>query len=225
MLTDSDGVPLVVQTTPANVNDDKQLPALIDARPAVQGPLGRPRRNPGSIVGDRAYGNAAGKVAALARAAAEGLLSGGILPVLKHIPGHGRAAVDSHESLPVVDAPETTLEKTDFAAFRPLCDLPLGMTAHVVYRAIDPIAPATTSVTVVREVIRERLGFCGLLMTDDISMGALSGSIAERSRAAIAAGCDMVLHCNGALDEMCAVAAAVLAAIAHVLNTIARVTG
>ena len=162
-----------------------------------------------SIIGDRAYGNSAGKVAALARAAAEGLLSGGILPVLKHLPGHGRATVDSHEALPVVDAARARLAETDFAAFRPLCDLPLGMTAHVVYSAIDPIAPATTSVTVVGEVIRDRLGFSGLLMTDDISMRALSGSIAELSRAAIAAGCDVVLHCNGAIDEMREVAGAV----------------
>jgi beta-N-acetylhexosaminidase len=129
--------------------------------------------------------------------------------VLKHIPGHGRATTDSHRALPVVEADRETLGKTDFAAFRPLADLPLGMTAHVVYTAIDPIAPATTSVTLVRDVIRGWLGFAGLLMSDDISMGALSGSIAERARAAIAAGCDVVLHCSGDIDEMQAVASAV----------------
>jgi beta-N-acetylhexosaminidase len=166
---------------------------------------------PGSdpIIGDRAYGDNCEKVTLLARSAAEGLLAGGVLPVLKHIPGHGRAACDSHGELPVVDSSRAELEATDFAAFRPLFDLPMAMTAHVVYSAIDPIAPATTSATLVREVIREWIGFRGLLMSDDISMGALSGPIGARSRAAIAAGCDVVLHCNGHLGEMGEVAAAV----------------
>jgi len=162
-----------------------------------------------SVIGDRAYGEAAEKVALLGRAVADGLLAGGVLPVLKHIPGHGRATADSHGALPIVETDRETLRTTDFAAFRPLSDLPLGMTAHIVYTAIDPIAPATTSVTLVRDVIRDWLGFRGLLMSDDISMGALSGSIEERARAAIAAGCDVVLHCNGELDEMQAVASAV----------------
>jgi beta-N-acetylhexosaminidase len=162
-----------------------------------------------AVIGDRAYGTAPDQVAAIARAIAEGLLAQGVLPVLKHIPGHGRATADSHRALPVVEIDRVTLTATDFAAFRPLADLPLGMTAHVVYTAIDPIAPATTSVTVVRDVIRHAIGFHGLLMTDDISMGALSGSISERSRASIAAGCDVVLHCNGDLAEMQQVAAAV----------------
>ena len=162
-----------------------------------------------SVIGDRAYGESAEKVALLARAVADGLVAGGVLPVLKHIPGHGRATADSHGALPIVETDRETLRTTDFAAFRPLCDLPLGMTAHIVYTAIDPIAPATTSVTLVRDVIRDWLGFRGLLMSDDISMGALSGSIEARSRAAIAAGCDVVLHCNGELDEMRAVASAV----------------
>ena len=142
----------------------------------------------------------------IAGAIAEGLEAGGVLPVLKHLPGHGRATADSHHKLPVVDADRATLEATDFAAFRPLAGLPLGMTAHVVFTAIDPVAPATTSVTMVREVIRGFIGFQGLLMSDDISMNALSGSIADRSRAALAAGCDVVLHCNGNLGEMVAVA-------------------
>jgi beta-N-acetylhexosaminidase len=162
-----------------------------------------------SVIGDRAYGETAEKVAALARAAAEGLLAAGVLPVLKHIPGHGRATADSHHGLPVVETDRATLEATDFAAFRLLFDLPLAMTAHVVYRAIDAIAPATTSATVVSQVIRDWVGFRGLLMSDDISMGALSGSIEERTRAAMAAGCDVVLHCNGELAEMGAVATAV----------------
>jgi beta-N-acetylhexosaminidase len=177
----------------------------IDCLPIADVPAG----GADPIIGDRAYGNSAEKVAVLARAVADGLLAGGVLPVLKHIPGHGRATADSHHALPVVEADRETLRKTDFAAFKPLFDLPLGMTAHVVYTAIDPIAPATTSVTLVRDVIRDWLGFRGLLMSDDISMGALSGSIEERSRAAISAGCDVVLHCSGELDEMRAVASAV----------------
>jgi beta-N-acetylhexosaminidase len=166
---------------------------------------------PGSdaVIGDRAYGTEPAKVAAIAGAIAEGLLAGGVLPVLKHLPGHGRAKADSHKQLPVVDTDRGTLEKTDFAAFQPLNGLPLGMTAHVVFSAIDPVAPATTSVTMVREVIRGFIRFRGLLMSDDVSMGALSGTIAERSRAALAAGCDVVLHCNGDLREMGEVASVV----------------
>jgi beta-N-acetylhexosaminidase len=159
------------------------------------------------VIGDRAYGREPAKVAQIARAMAEGLAEGGILPVLKHIPGHGRATTDSHQKLPVVNADLPTLETTDFAAFRPLAALPLAMTAHVVFTAIDPIAPATISPTIVRDVIRDSIGFKGLLMSDDISMGALAGSIGDRTRAALAAGCDMVLHCNGEMSEMVAVAA------------------
>ncbi len=153
------------------------------------------------MIGNRAYGTTPGKVAAIAAAVAEGLMQGGVLPVLKHLPGHGRATADSHLALPVVGTDRATLESTDFAAFRPLAKLPLGMTAHVVFTALDPVAPATTSVTMVREVIRGFIGFDGLLMSDDISMKALSGSLAERARAALAAGCDAVLHCNGSFDE------------------------
>lgn len=161
------------------------------------------------VIGDRAYGTDPAKVAALAGAFAAGLMDGGVLPVLKHLPGHGRATADSHQSLPVVTADWRTLDASDFAAFRPLSGLPLGMTAHIVFSAIDPVAPATTSANIVRHVIRDSIGFTGLLMSDDISMGALSGALSERSKAAIAAGCDMVLHCNGALSEMVEVAAAV----------------
>jgi beta-N-acetylhexosaminidase len=154
------------------------------------------------IIGDRAYGTTPDQVAIVAQAVTDGLMEGGVLPVLKHIPGHGRATADSHLGLPVVDVDAKTLESSDFAAFRPLAKLPLGMTAHVVFSAIDPVAPATTSVKMVQEVIRGFIGFDGLLMSDDVSMNALSGTLAERSRAAIAAGCDVVLHCNGKLDEM-----------------------
>jgi beta-N-acetylhexosaminidase len=160
------------------------------------------------VIGDRAYGTEPGKVAAIAAAIAGGLQAGGVLPVLKHLPGHGRAKADSHHKLPVVDTDRATLEATDFAAFKPLAGLPLGMTAHVVFSAIDPAQPATTSATMVQEVIRGFIGFQGLLMSDDVSMGALSGTIADRSHAALRAGCDVVLHCNGDLAEMSAVAGA-----------------
>jgi beta-N-acetylhexosaminidase len=160
-----------------------------------------------SVIGDRAYGTAPDKVAAIAGSVAEGLMAGGVLPVLKHIPGHGRGNADSHLKLPVVHADRATLEATDFAAFRPLKKLPLGMTAHVVFTAFDTVLPATTSPVMIREVIRGSIGFDGLLMGDDVSMGALSGTIAERARASLAAGCDLVLHCNGKLDEMRQVAA------------------
>src|SRR6266566_4600265 len=155
-----------------------------------------------AVIGNRAYGTEPGKVAAIARAVTDGLEQGGVLPVLKHIPGHGRATADTHFSLPVVDTPESVLEKTDFAAFQPLADLPMAMTAHVVFSAVDAAQPATTSATIIRQVIRGVIGFQGLLMSDDVSMNALAGSIAERTRAVFAAGCDVVLHCNGKLDEM-----------------------
>ena len=154
------------------------------------------------VIGNRAYGNTPEKVAALAGAIADGLMAGGVLPVLKHLPGHGRAMVDSHKSLPVVSADRASLEAVDFAAFRPLAGLGLGMTAHVVFTAFDPLAPATTSVTMVQDVIRDSIGFEGLLMSDDISMGALSGSLGERAVAALGAGCDMILHCSGRIGEM-----------------------
>lgn len=160
------------------------------------------------IIGNRAYGTTPAVVAALARAAAEGLLDGGVLPVVKHIPGHGRAPADSHERLPVVQAPRADLETSDFAAFRALADLPLGMTAHVVYADIDAERPATTSPIVMNEVIRGSIGFEGALMSDDLSMGALAGDLGSRSAAALAAGCDLLLHCNGKMEEMAEVAAA-----------------
>jgi beta-N-acetylhexosaminidase len=159
------------------------------------------------VIGDRAYGENPVKVAALAGAIAQGLLAGGVLPVVKHLPGHGRAKADSHKALPVVDADRASLEGSDFAAFRPLSGLPLGMTAHVVFSAIDAIAPATTSAIMIGEVIRGTIGFQGLLMSDDISMGALSGSLSARTRGALAAGCDVVLHCNGEMVQMREVAA------------------
>ncbi|MGZ8322271.1 MAG: beta-N-acetylhexosaminidase [Rhodoplanes sp.] len=154
------------------------------------------------VIGTRAYGDTVDKVAQLAEAITTGLAEGGVLPVLKHLPGHGRATCDSHFGLPVVTAPRATLEATDFAAFRRLAHLPLGMTAHVVFTAIDPDVAATLSPKVINEVIRGSIGFDGVLMSDDVSMGALSGRIADRTRQALAAGCDLALHCNGDLKEM-----------------------
>jgi len=174
----------------------------VDCMPVADVPVG----DADPVIGDRAFGTTAHQVSAIAAAFAAGLGDGGILPVLKHIPGHGRAVVDSHYRLPVVVTDRRTLEATDFAAFRPLAGLPLAMTAHVVFTTIDSTSPATTSATMVSEVIRGSIGFDGLLMSDDLSMKALTGTIAERARAAIAAGCDIVLHCNGRLDEMQAVA-------------------
>jgi len=155
-----------------------------------------------AVIGNRAYGTEPGKVAAIARAVTEGLEEGGVLPVLKHIPGHGRATADTHFNLPTVDTSRDELDRTDFAAFKPLADLPMAMTAHVVFSAVDPAHPATTSATMIAEVIRGTIGFQGLLMSDDVSMNALSGNIAERTRAIFAAGCDMALHCNGKIEEM-----------------------
>src|SRR6476619_6174012 len=178
--------------------DLTDLGVTVDCLPLADVPV------PGAdaVIGNRAYGTRADKVAAIARAVTEGLEQGGILPVLKHIPGHGRATADTHFRLLVVDASLEKKERTDFAAFQPLADLPMAMTAHVVFSALDPAHPATTSATMIQQVIRGVIGFQGLLMSDDVSMNALAGSIAERTRAIIAAGCDMVLHCNGKLDEM-----------------------
>lgn len=161
------------------------------------------------IIGNRAYSRNPEMVAVLARAACEGFLVGGVLPVVKHIPGHGRVCVDSHLELPVVTTSAAELERTDFVPFRTLADMPWGMTAHVVYIAFDSRYPATLSPKVVREVIRGRIGFNGLLLTDDLSMKALSGDVRARARQAFAAGCDVALYCNGVLDEMNVIATAV----------------
>lgn len=160
------------------------------------------------IVGDRSYGADPDTVSILGTAACEGLMEGGVLPVIKHIPGHGRASVDSHHALPVVTAGRKELEASDFGPFRHLAHMPLAMTAHIVYEAVDPVRPATASPTVVGDIIRESIGFDGLLMTDDLSMKALGGTSSDRTAAALAAGCDVVLHCNGNRDEMSKVAAA-----------------
>ena len=164
-----------------------------------------PQQNAHPIIGDRALGRTGAEVALRGREAMAGLLEGGVLPVIKHLPGHGRALHDSHEQLPRVTAPMETLEATDFLPFLSLRDAPLGMTAHVVYDAIDPEACATLSPAAIT-LIREQLGFDGLLMTDDLSMKALSGPMGGRASAALSAGCDVVLHCNGDMAEMEAIA-------------------
>jgi beta-N-acetylhexosaminidase len=157
-----------------------------------------------AVIRNRCYGSDPGEVAVIGRAVADGLLAGGALPVIKHMPGQGRAGLDSHLDLPEVAAGADALA-ADFAPFRALADLPMAMTAHVVYTALDRQAPATQSARMVR-MIREDIGFGGLLMTDDLSMKALRGSFAERAQRALAAGCDVILHCNGAPAEMSEVA-------------------
>ena len=154
------------------------------------------------VIGDRAYSSDPERTARLGRIACEGLLAGGVLPTVKHIPGHGRARVDSHEALPRVETSAAELSTTDFAPFRALHDMPWAMTAHVVYAALDPDQPATLSRTVIETVIRRQIGFDGVLVSDDINMGALDGSMRERVESVLAAGCDAVLHCNGVLSEM-----------------------
>lgn len=182
--------------------DLQKLGINVDCLPVVDVPVAGSH----DVIGDRAYSSDAEIVGKIGQAACDGLLDGGVLPVIKHIPGHGRAGVDSHKALPVVDTPFAQLEKQDFAPFRVLNEMPLAMTAHVVYEAIDSDAPATSSRRVIDEVIRKNIGFDGLLMCDDLSMHALSGDFGERTQSAFAAGCDVVLHCNGDMAEMTAIA-------------------
>jgi beta-N-acetylhexosaminidase len=155
-----------------------------------------------AVIGDRAYGRDVSQIAALGRAVAEGFLAGGVLPVVKHIPGHGRATQDSHFDLPVVGASRADLSETDFSPFKLLRDMPLAMTAHVVFTALDAAAPASASPIVTEEIIRGEIGFDGLLMSDDLSMKALSGPMRSRAASVITAGTDIALHCNGEFSEM-----------------------
>jgi len=170
----------------------------VDCMPVLDVPV----EGADNVIGDRAYARDPTAIVALGRAVIEGLIEGGVLPVMKHIPGHGRAMADSHLALPRVATEAEQLSATDFVTFRSLNQCPMAMTAHVVYEAIDPQRPATTSPKVIRDVIRGEIGFDGLLMSDDISMGALVGSLSARTKAALFAGCDVVLHCNGNLEEM-----------------------
>ncbi|CDK98255.1 Beta-hexosaminidase [Magnetospirillum gryphiswaldense MSR-1 v2] len=177
----------------------------VDCAPVLDVPI------PGAhdVIGDRAFGLTADMVADLGRAVCDGLLDQGVLPVIKHIPGHGRAMVDSHLALPVVETSRAQLEAQDFPPFIALSDQPWAMTAHVVYGALDADAPATTSAKVIGEIIRGVIGFEGFLISDDLSMKALGGDFASRTTASLEAGCDAVLHCNGDMAEMQAIAAAV----------------
>ncbi|MBV9590742.1 MAG: beta-N-acetylhexosaminidase [Hyphomicrobiales bacterium] len=185
-------------------HDLRALGITVDCLPVLDVPVAEANQ----VISDRAYGTKPEEVAISGRAAAEGLLAGGVLPVIKHIPGHGRAMADSHHALPRVTASREALVAHDFAPFRALADMPLAMTAHVVFAAVDEREPATLSRRMFAEVIRGEIGYDGLVMTDDLSMNALSGSFADRTRRAYAAGCDIVLHCNGEREEMEAVAAA-----------------
>lgn len=184
-------------------NDLREVGINVDLLPVLDVPV------PGAheIVGDRAYGRDPETVTQLGRAMAEGLLAGGVLPCVKHMPGHGRAFADSHKDLPTVHADLQTLDAWDFGPFKAMSDMPLAMTAHIVFAAIDRKRPATQSRKAVR-LMREHLGFSGLILTDDLSMQALSGSLGERAHKALKAGCDVVLHCNGDLAEMRQVAEA-----------------
>jgi beta-N-acetylhexosaminidase len=181
------------------------LDIAVDCMPVLDLPV------PGAheVIGSRALGTEPTQAIRLGRAVMQGLEAGGVLPVIKHLPGHGRATVDSHEHCPVVGTPEDALLERDVAPFQALADAPFAMTAHVVYTAWDPQRPATLSSKVIAEIIRGRIGFAGALISDDLSMKALGGDLVDRALGALAAGCDLALHCNGKLDEMTALAEAV----------------
>ena len=174
------------------------LGITVDCAPVLD--VGRPETH--EVIGDRAIGSTPARVARLGRAVCDGLLAGGVLPVIKHIPGHGRAVADSHLELPVGEAPLADLERVDFRPCRELADMPWAMTAHVVFTAVDAAEPVSTSAPAIRKVVRGAIGFGGLLLSDDIGMQALSGDMGERARACLAAGCDVALHCSGDMAEM-----------------------
>lgn len=178
-------------------HDLKAVGINVDCAPVLDTPV----PNAHDIIGDRAHGRDPTTVALIGRAVAEGLLAGGVLPVIKHMPGHGRAFADSHKELPTVHADLETLDAWDFAPFKALSDMPIGMTAHIVFTAIDAKRPATQSKKAIK-LIRERLGFGGLLLSDDLVMNALSGTLTERAEKSLKAGCDMVIHWNGDLSGM-----------------------
>ena len=174
----------------------------VDCMPVLDVPV----EGADNVIGDRAFSRDPAVIIELGRAVIEGLIEGSVLPVMKHAPGHGRATADTHFALPHVATSVAELSAADFVPFRSLNACPMAMTAHVVYDAIDPQRPATTSPKVIRDVIRREIGFEGLLLSDDVSMGALAGTLSARARAALFAGCDIVLHCNGKMDEMKGVA-------------------
>ncbi|MGE3626634.1 MAG: beta-N-acetylhexosaminidase [Hyphomicrobiales bacterium] len=198
------GLDTLTRVTRLMAADLHALGINVDCLPVLDVPVAGAH----DVIGDRAYDEDPDTVAQLGRAVAEACLASGVLPVIKHIPGHGRARADSHVSLPVVDARLEELEALDFPPFRALNDMPLAMSAHVLLTTLDRTQPASISPVIIRDVIRGRIGFDGLLMSDDVSMGALGGSIGDRTAAVFAAGSDVVLHCNGKMGEMRAVAAA-----------------
>ncbi|MDX8523831.1 beta-N-acetylhexosaminidase [Mesorhizobium sp. MSK_1335] len=198
--------------------DLSRLGITADCLPVLDVPV----EGASDVIGARAYGKEPNPVIELGRASAEGLMSGGVLPVMKHIPGHGRAFADTHFALPTVGTPLDELRRHDFAPFKALNQLPMAMTAHVVYSAVDPDNPATTSAKVVNEVIRGEIGFDGLLMSDDTSMKALSGDFPTKAAAILAAGCDLVLHCNGVFEEMSGIASRTTALSGKSLQRAAR---
>ena len=179
-------------------HDLREVGVTVDCAPVLDVPV----EGAHDVIGDRAYARDAAVVIELGRAAMEGFLDGGVLPVIKHMPGHGRAFADSHKELPRVITSAEELSATDFVTFRSLNGAPVAMTAHVVYDAFDAQRPATTSPKVIRDVIRGEIGFEGLLVSDDLSMNALDGPLGVRARQALFAGCDVVIHCNGRMDEM-----------------------
>jgi len=185
-------------------DDLRNLGITVDCLPVLDIPI----TGADPVIGDRAYGTEPDRVTKLGQAVCEGLLEGGVLPVIKHIPGHGRARVDSHHACPVVESEARELSRRDFVPFRALAAMPWAMSAHIVYMTIDPTAPATLSHRVISQLIRDTIRFDGVLISDDLSMGALGGDIAERAERALAAGCDLVLHCNGDRREMDAIVSA-----------------
>jgi beta-N-acetylhexosaminidase len=199
-------------------DDLDQLGITVDCLPVLDIPVA----GADPVIGDRAYGTEPGRVTKLARAVCEGLLEGGVLPVIKHIPGHGRARVDSHCACPVVETEAEELSGTDFSPFRALAAMPWAMSAHIVYMAIDPTAPATLSSRVISQVIRGAIGFDGVLVSDDLSMQALGGEIGGRAERALTAGCDLVLHCNGDRREMETIVSATGRIAARTADRLAR---
>jgi beta-N-acetylhexosaminidase len=195
---------LVRLTARLLAHDLRDVGITIDCLPVLDRPI------PGghSVIGDRAFAQDPVRVGLLGRSAAEGLIAGAVLPTIKHIPGHGRALADSHHEVPIVSATRAELEASDFIPFRMLSDMPIALTAHVIFQAIDAEHPATQSKRVIDEIIRHHMGFAGLLVSDDLSMHALSGGLRIRAEAAFRAGVDVCLHCNGNLEEAAAVAAA-----------------
>jgi len=178
--------------------DLSALGISVNCAPTIDVPI------PGAheMIGSRAYGPDPVLVSEMGRAVCEGLLDANVLPVIKHLPGYGRAMVDSHLALPVIAESLDELDATDFVPFKALASIPWGMTAHALVRSVDPDQPATLSASVIKDVIRQRIGFKGILITDDLSMNALAGEVSARSMQALAAGCDLALHCNGDMAEM-----------------------